>query len=104
MNDIILSSINKDELVQLFISAHKAIIQKEKENEKESIKVDNSLGEYLTNNEVLKLCKVKSNSTLLSWRRKGFLVPAKRAGRKPLFLRKDVEDFLNGSFKTIKLY
>jgi hypothetical protein len=95
MNKIILSSIGADELVQLFSGAVEEILQRKKEKEEQKIVVDEGLGDYLTIKEVLEVCKIQSASTLWNWRQKGKLVPKKWSGRKPLYLRQDVEDFLN---------
>lgn len=51
--------------------------------------------EYLTREEVASLCKIKSLSTLWSWRKNELLVPTSKAGRKPLYLKSDVLQFLN---------
>jgi transposase len=103
MSQIILSSINKEELVQLLITAFEISFKKNTEKEKQKIVVDISLGEYLTINEVAKLCKIKSKTTLWNWKQKGLLVPGKKSGRKPLYLRKDVENLLNRTLLTNKL-
>lgn len=50
---------------------------------------------YLTREEVISLCKIKSLSTLWAWKKNGLLVPKYKAGRKPLYLKSDVVDFLN---------
>lgn len=51
--------------------------------------------EYLTREEVASLCKVKSLSTLWSWRKKKLLIPTSKAGRKPLYLKSEVLAFLD---------
>lgn len=55
---------------------------------------------YLTKKEVMELCGIKSKTTLWNWKEKGLLVPRAKAGRKPLYLRSDVIDFLNGTNKN----
>jgi predicted DNA-binding transcriptional regulator AlpA len=50
---------------------------------------------YLSRKEVASLCNVKSLSTLWSWNKKGLLVPKSKAGRKPLYRKSDVIQFLN---------
>jgi len=50
--------------------------------------------DYLTISEVAEMCGIKSKSTLFNWKRKGKLMPTKKAGRKPLYKRTDVERFL----------
>ena len=51
---------------------------------------------YLSREEVAAMCKIKSLSTLWAWKEKNLLVPTSRAGRKPLYLKKDVLAFLEG--------
>jgi hypothetical protein len=51
---------------------------------------------YLTKKEVMDLCDISSQSTLWNWKKQGLLVTRARAGRKPLYLREDVLNFLNG--------
>lgn len=51
---------------------------------------------YLTSKETMDLCGITSPSTLWNWRTKGMLIPEGRAGRKPLYLRQDVINFLKG--------
>lgn len=51
---------------------------------------------YLTIEETMELCRIKSPSTLWNWKQQGLLVPKARAGRTPLYLREDVLNFLNG--------
>ncbi len=50
--------------------------------------------EFLTIQEVAEICNVKSQSTLWNWKQKGKLVPTMKAGKKPLYKRQDVIDFL----------
>lgn len=56
---------------------------------------------YLTKKEVMEFCGVTSPSTLWNWKEQGLLVPRARAGRKPLYLREDVLNFLTGNNKCI---
>lgn len=51
--------------------------------------------EFLTAKEVADICEVKALSTLWNWRKQGMLIPAARAGRKPLYKYDDVVNFLN---------
>lgn len=51
--------------------------------------------EFLTRRETADLCNVKSLSTLWNWEKQGLLIPKMKAGRKPLYLRQDVINFLN---------
>ena len=95
MNQIILSSIGKDELVQLFTGVVEDILQKNSEKEQRKLVINEELGNYLTIKEVLKICKIQSATTLWNWRKKGKLIPKKKSGKKPLYLRQDVENFLN---------
>ena len=53
--------------------------------------------EYLTRQEVVKMCGVRSLSTLWDWNRKGLLEPCASAGRKPLYKYEDVQRFLLNS-------
>lgn len=72
-------------------------IKKDTESNKNNLPLNKSevdSGLFLNREEVAELCKVKSMTTLWSWKRQGLLVPTHRAGRKPLYLRKDVLNFL----------
>lgn len=95
MKNIILSSINQEELVHLISLAVENIILKYKELENTETVLKKELGDYLTKKEVADLCKVKSLTTLWNWEQKGKLVPKRKAGKKPLYSRQDVEAFLN---------
>ncbi|MEC3905535.1 hypothetical protein VOI54_00745 [Tamlana sp. 2201CG12-4] len=61
-----------------------------------NLKIDKnqSTKEYLTREETAKLCGVKSLTTLHNWKVKGILVPTGKAGRKPLYKRLDVIDYI----------
>lgn len=50
--------------------------------------------EFLTRQEVAKMCNIKSLATLWNWEQKGKLVPTLNAGKKPLYKREDVINFL----------
>lgn len=50
---------------------------------------------YLSIEETMELCRISSPTTLWNWKKAGTLIPKAKAGRKPLYLRKDVVDFLN---------
>ncbi len=49
---------------------------------------------YLTREETAKMCGVRSLTTLHNWKIKGILVPTGKAGRKPLYKRQDVVDYI----------
>ncbi len=49
---------------------------------------------YLTIKETAKLCKIKSVVTLHNWKIKGILKPSGWVGRKPLYKKQDVIDFI----------
>lgn len=94
MKNVILSSIDLNELVNLLTNNIEDIIQRKKEV---VIKQVNSLeqkNENLTRKEVAEMCKVTSLTTLWNWEQKGKLVPKRKAGRKPLYQYQDVIDFL----------
>jgi len=96
MKQIFLTSIGKDELVQIFTVVIEDAIKRHNKTEQEKVVIKEELGDNLTRKEVLALCKIKSLATLWNWKQKGKLVPKKKAGKKPLYLRQDVEDFLKG--------
>ncbi|TWO34709.1 hypothetical protein E1J38_002295 [Seonamhaeicola sediminis] len=98
MNQVLLTSIPVDELVQIFTVIIEEAIIKHNKTEKNKIILEDKFGDHLTKKEVLEVCKIKSPTTLWNWEQKGKLVPKRRAGKKPLYLRQDVEDFLNGGF------
>lgn len=95
MKQVILTSISLEELVQLLTNEIKDLLQKKNEVVIKQVFNDEQKSDYLTKQEVADLCKVKSLTTLWNWKQKGKLVPKKMAGRKILYLRQDVEDFLN---------
>lgn len=94
MNQIILNSIGKDELVQIFSLVIEDALKKHNKTEQKKLVHKDKLGDYLTKKEVLKVCKIKSPTTLWNWEQKGKLVPKRKAGRKPLYKYQDVIDFL----------
>jgi len=49
---------------------------------------------FLTRKETMELCRITSPTSLFNWKQAGKLVPKAKAGRKPLYLRQDVIDFL----------
>ncbi len=55
---------------------------------------------YLTLKETARLCKVKSLVTLHNWRVKGILIPVGGAGRKPLYKKQDVIEFIEKKGET----
>jgi len=63
-------------------------------NEEISINSSNKEAEFLTRKETMELCKIKSLTTLWNWEQNGKLVPKMKAGRKPLYIRQDVIEFL----------
>ncbi len=95
MSQVILTSINLDELVQLLTNEIKDLLQKKNEVVFKQVFNNEQKNDNLTRKEVAEICKVTSLTTLWNWEQKGKLVPKKKAGKKPLYLRQDVEDFLN---------
>lgn len=93
MEKVILSPFSIEELTEVLTQKIFAlIISNSKPN---SLTEKNKEKEILTREETAKLCKVKSLTTLWNWERDGKLAPTMRAGKKPLYLRQDVMDFLN---------
>lgn len=98
MKNVVLTSIDLNELVQLItcnieniiLKKNEVIVKQEVNTEKKS--------EYLTRKEVAEICKVSSLTTLWNWEQKGKLIPKRKSGKKPLYLRTDVEEFLKGNF------
>lgn len=97
MNRVILTSIDLDELVQILTTNIEDIILKKKEVVIKQVVNAEQKSEYLTRKEVAEICKVTSLTTLWNWEQKGKLVPKRKAGKKPLYLRQDVENFLKGN-------
>lgn len=54
---------------------------------------------YLTLKETANLCKIKSLVTLYNWKVKGILKPTGNVGRKPLYKKQDVIDFIEKKYK-----
>ena len=50
--------------------------------------------EFLTRQEVAKMCNVKSLATLWNWEQQEKLIPSMYAGKKPLYKREDVVNYL----------
>lgn len=98
MNRVILTSIDLDELVQLLTTNIEDIILKKKEVVIKQVVNTEQKSEYLTRKEVAEICKVTSLTTLWNWEQKGKLVPKRKSGKKPLYFRNDVEEFLKGNF------
>ncbi|GAA4954805.1 hypothetical protein GCM10023314_30610 [Algibacter agarivorans] len=98
MNQVILTSIKLDELVQLLTNKFEDIIQKNNEVVSKQVFNTEPKSKYLNKKEVAEICKITSPTTLWNWEQKGKLVPTRKAGKKPLYLRKDVEEFLKGNY------
>ena len=93
MEKVILSPFSIEELTEMLTQKVFALI---KSNSKSNpITEKKKEKEILTREETAKLCNVKSLTTLWNWERDGKLIPAMRAGKKPLYLRQDVMSFLN---------
>jgi hypothetical protein len=92
MNKMILSQYSVEELTD---SITERLLTKF--NEQKDFKAQSDpKKEFLTREEVAKMCNVKALSTLWNWSKQGLLVPMARAGRKPLYKYQDVVNFLNG--------
>lgn len=94
MEEILFAPLSKDKLVNEIAARvvellKQDVVPKTKEEDQE----------FLTREEVAKMCKVKSLSTLWCWQRQNLLKPSSKAGRKPLYLKKDVINFLRGRSK-----
>lgn len=98
MKQVILTSIQVDELVQLLSIKIVEAIKDKKELESVKTVYIERKPDYLTRKETAELCKVSSPTTLWNWEQQGKLVPKRKSGKKPLYLRKDVEEFLKGNF------
>lgn len=85
MRQIILNTISAEELTDLIAKKISEYLNTESSQQDD---------EFLTREETAKLCKVKSLSTLWFWRKKGILVPHCKAGRKPLYKKQEVINFL----------
>lgn len=98
MKQVVLTSIDLNELVQLITNNIENIILNKNETVIKEVIVTEPKSEYLTRKEVAEMCKVSSLTTLWNWEQKGKLVPKRKSGKKPLYLRVDVEEFLKGNF------
>lgn len=90
MEKLILTQLPVNDLVKLLVDyllPHLLEVMEKTNNKKEK--------EFLTAEEVAKMCNIKSLSTLWNWKDKGLLIPVGRAGRKPLYKYQDVIDYLN---------
>ena len=94
MDKVILTSFSIEELAEAVFQ--KFSIQYRNNIETPTIDIEKEVDEYLTRQETAKLCKINSLSTLWNWKQQKKLIPQQKAGRKPLYLRKDVINFLNG--------
>ncbi len=94
MNQVILTSIDLNELVKVLTSKIEDIILKKKEVETKEVVNTEQKSENLTRKEVAEMCKVTSLTTLWNWEHKGKLIPKRKAGRRPLYKYQDVIDFL----------
>jgi len=99
MKQMVLTSIDLNELVQLITNNIEDIILNKKDIIVNQFSSAEKKSEYLTRKEVAEICKVSSMTTLWNWEQKGKLVPQRRAGKFPLYLRQDVETFLLGNIQ-----
>lgn len=97
MKQVVLASIDLNELVQLLTNNIEDIILNKKEVVIKQVVNAQQKSEYLTRKEVAEICKVSSLTTLWNWEQKEKLVPKRKAGKTPLYLREDVEAFLQGN-------
>lgn len=93
MEKVILSTLSIEELTELLTQKIYALIKSESNSK--PIPEKRKEKEILTREETARLCNVKSLTTLWNWEQDGRLIPTMRAGKKPLYLRKDVMNFLN---------
>ena len=92
MDKIILTTISIDELINAISNKVSDIINK---NGERKITTQNTeINDFLTRTETAELCRIKSLTTLWNWEQNGKLVPKIKAGKKPLYIRQDVIDFL----------
>lgn len=92
MDKVILTSFTLEEIANVIVEKLSTIQNKCDENP--VIENDNNDQEFLTREETAKLCKVSSLTTLHNWKHKGILIPKGKAGKKPLYIKKDVLEFL----------
>ena len=95
MDKIVFTSISIEELANILADKISIINNQALTSAYYSKEVEVEKTEYLTREETAKLCKINSLSTLWNWKQKGKLIPLQKAGRKPLYLRQDVLNFLN---------
>ncbi|WBX70868.1 hypothetical protein [Tenacibaculum retecalamus] len=93
MEKIILSTLSIEELTEKLTQKIYALIRSESKSNLIPIKKEEK--EILTREETAKLCNIKSLTTLWNWEQDGRLIPTMRAGKKPLYLRQDIMNFLN---------
>ncbi len=93
MEKIILSTLSIEELTEKLTQKIFTLINSKSQSNSISEKREEK--KILTREETAKLCNVKSLTTLWNWEQDGRLVPAMRAGKKPLYLREDVMSFLS---------
>jgi len=99
MDNIILTSFSLEELAEAVSQKLSTLNSNTKESSSNTLQ--KKLDDFLTCKETAKLCKIKSPTTLWNWKQQGKLVPTANSGRKPLYLRSDIVNFLNGVNKTI---
>jgi len=100
MKNVVLTSIDLNELVQLLVSHIEEVISKRQEVIVKQVVVDEPWDKHLTKKQVAEICKVSSLTTLWNWEQSGKLVPRRKAGKSPLYLREDVEAFLKGDSQS----
>ena len=93
MEKMILSPFSIEELTEKLTEKIYALIKSESNSK--PIPEKNKEKEILTREETANLCNIKSLTTLWNWEQDGRLTPTMRAGKKPLYLRQDVMNFLN---------
>lgn len=93
MNKLILSQISVEELAEIMKQKLNEALR-EAQSSKDSKEPNKK---YLTRQEVAKMCRVKSLTTLWDWDKKGILKPSLRSGRRPLYKYEDVQRFLINS-------
>lgn len=91
MDNIILTQLSIEELTEKLSSKILTILKHEDSVNDQ----DQKPREYLTQEEVMEMCRIKAKSTLWNWSKQGLLVPKASAGRRPLYRHEDVIEFLN---------
>ena len=94
MDKIILTSISIEELINAISIEVSNIINKKETSETATPIQNTQISNFLTRKETLELCKIKSLTTLWNWEQSEKLVPKMKAGKKPLYHRQDVIEFL----------